>query len=132
MLFSSRNVLRCRTTCGNYRAWALLLHVREADSLPGSLPPAAAQELLEEQACQRQDNLLVNAQDHARLLGLSQVAIRRGQGEVAPEIARVAQKEGVDQIAMGTRGMTALGNLLLGSVAQKVIHLSPVPVVVVK
>jgi nucleotide-binding universal stress UspA family protein len=35
-------------------------------------------------------------------------------------------------IVMGTRGQGAVGNLLLGSVATKVIHLSKVPVTLVK
>jgi nucleotide-binding universal stress UspA family protein len=33
---------------------------------------------------------------------------------------------------MGTRGMTPLASLVLGSVATKVIHLSDVPVTLVK
>jgi nucleotide-binding universal stress UspA family protein len=33
---------------------------------------------------------------------------------------------------MGTRGMGAIGNLVLGSVATKVIHLTEVPVTLVK
>ena len=33
---------------------------------------------------------------------------------------------------MGTRGMGAMGNLILGSVATKVIHLVDVPVTLVK
>ncbi len=33
---------------------------------------------------------------------------------------------------MGTRGMGAVGSLVMGSVAQKVVHRSPVPVTLVK
>jgi nucleotide-binding universal stress UspA family protein len=33
---------------------------------------------------------------------------------------------------MGTRGLGALGNVLIGSVATKVIHLAHVPVLLVK
>lgn len=54
------------------------------------------------------------------------------QGEVAPTIARLAQELGCDQIMMGTQGRSALGDLLLGSVAIKVLHLSSVPVTLVK
>ena len=54
------------------------------------------------------------------------------QGEVAPTIVRLAQELACDQIVMGTRGHTALGDLLLGSVAVKVLHLANVPVTLVK
>lgn len=53
-------------------------------------------------------------------------------GDPAYEIARVATAERVDSIVMGTRGMGALGNLTLGSVATKVVHLAEVPVTLVK
>ncbi|MBU1979455.1 MAG: universal stress protein, partial [Gammaproteobacteria bacterium] len=57
---------------------------------------------------------------------------RMVQGEVAATIARLAQELGCDQIMMGTRGRSALGDLLLGSVAIKVLHLSSVPVTLIK
>jgi nucleotide-binding universal stress UspA family protein len=47
-------------------------------------------------------------------------------------IARFARERGCDQILMGTRGLGAIGSLLLGSVATKVIHLADVPVLLVK
>lgn len=53
-------------------------------------------------------------------------------GDPAPKIVRLAEAEGVDGIVMGTRGMGALGNLALGSVASKVVHLAKVPVTLVK
>jgi nucleotide-binding universal stress UspA family protein len=54
------------------------------------------------------------------------------QGEVAPTIARLAEKLGCNQIVIGTRGHSALGDLLLGSVAVKVLHLTKIPVTLVK
>ena len=54
------------------------------------------------------------------------------QGEIAPTIARLAEKLGSNQIVMGTRGHSALGDLVLGSVAVKVLHLAKVPVTLVK
>lgn len=55
-----------------------------------------------------------------------------GVGEEAEIICKYAKEKGCDQIFMGTRGLGSVSNLLLGSVATKVIHLSPVPVLLVK
>jgi nucleotide-binding universal stress UspA family protein len=52
--------------------------------------------------------------------------------EAAPAIARAASRLRCDAIVMGTRGMGAAGNLLLGSCAAKVVHLAKVPVTLVK
>jgi nucleotide-binding universal stress UspA family protein len=55
-----------------------------------------------------------------------------GLGEPAETIAAYAKKQRCDQILMGTRGMGSVSNLVLGSVAMKVIHLTSVPVLLVK
>lgn len=49
-------------------------------------------------------------------------------GHPAETIVRIARECGCEAIYMGTRGLGAIENLLLGSVAYKVAHLSPVPV----
>jgi nucleotide-binding universal stress UspA family protein len=53
-------------------------------------------------------------------------------GDAPAVIANLARRLRCDAIVMGTRGMTLLGNLVLGSVASKVVHLSTVPVTLVK
>jgi nucleotide-binding universal stress UspA family protein len=53
-------------------------------------------------------------------------------GDIAPEIVRAARRLKCDSIVMGTRGMGPVGNLLLGSVATKVIHLSKIAVTLVR
>jgi nucleotide-binding universal stress UspA family protein len=53
-------------------------------------------------------------------------------GDVAPSIVKVAREEGCEQIIMGTHGRGAIAGLLLGSVATKVLHLTDVPVTLVK
>jgi nucleotide-binding universal stress UspA family protein len=53
-------------------------------------------------------------------------------GPVAAVIAKRADELGCDSIVMGTRGMTALGNLLMGSVATRIVHFAQVPVTLVK
>lgn len=53
-------------------------------------------------------------------------------GPIAEVIARSADTSHCDSIIMGTHGRSAVGGLLLGSVATKVIHLAHVPVTLVK
>lgn len=53
-------------------------------------------------------------------------------GHTAQAIAQRADEIGCDGIVMGTRGMTAIGSLALGSIATKVVHASHVPVTLVK
>ena len=55
-----------------------------------------------------------------------------GVGAEAETICEFARRKRCDQIFMGTRGLGRMSNLLLGSVATKVIHLARVPVVLVK
>lgn len=55
-----------------------------------------------------------------------------GVGPAAETIVQYAREKGCDQIVMGTRGMGSTANLLLGSVATKVIHLADVPVLLLK
>ena len=52
-------------------------------------------------------------------------------GPVAETIVDHARQAGCDMIFMGTRGMTALSNMVLGSVATKVLHLAHIPVVLI-
>jgi nucleotide-binding universal stress UspA family protein len=53
-------------------------------------------------------------------------------GPVAETIAAYVKKHGRDAVIMGTRGMTSLGTLLMGSTATKIIHVLDVPVTLVK
>lgn len=52
-------------------------------------------------------------------------------GEPAAQIARLACELGSDLIVMGTRGLGAVHHALVGSVALKAAHASPVPVALV-
>lgn len=53
-------------------------------------------------------------------------------GQTAETIAQAARDEGIEHIVMGTRGLGSIQGLLLGSVAMKVIHLTEVPITLIK
>jgi nucleotide-binding universal stress UspA family protein len=53
-------------------------------------------------------------------------------GQVAQSIVDHASKTRCDLIVIGTRGHTAAANMLLGSIATKVLHIAKTPVLLVK
>jgi nucleotide-binding universal stress UspA family protein len=53
-------------------------------------------------------------------------------GAVAETIVKHAKDKRCDLIYIGTRGMSEIGKALLGSTATKVLHISDIPVLLVK
>ncbi len=53
-------------------------------------------------------------------------------GETAEIVAQIVKDKQFDEILMGTRGMSAAANMLMGSVASKILSLVEVPVLLVK
>lgn len=53
-------------------------------------------------------------------------------GEPSEIITRFAAEQGCEEIVIGTRGLSGLSSLLMGSVATKIIHHATMPVVLVK
>ena len=47
-------------------------------------------------------------------------------------IATLAREKGADLIVMGTRGLTGLKHIVLGSVAERALRIAPCPVLIVK
>jgi nucleotide-binding universal stress UspA family protein len=109
----------------------ILVNVRDTAVFYGELPVPNIEEI--DKAQQKfQDALLAEAVSHAQACGLKVRSTQRALGLAAAEIVRVASECGADQIVMGTHGRGALGSLFLGSVAQRVIHLTSLPVLLVK
>jgi len=63
--------------------------------------------------------------------GLSIDTVAR-DGDPAHVIAEEAQKRGADLIAMGTRGLSGLRHLLLGSTAERVVEYATCPVMTIR
>lgn len=53
-------------------------------------------------------------------------------GDAASTVTAFADSHGCGQILIGTRGHSGLAGTLLGSVAMKVVHLSSVPVLLIR
>lgn len=64
--------------------------------------------------------------------GVRQVRVHVRDGDTFLEILRAAEEIGSDVIVMGTHGRTGIAHLLIGSVAEKVMRKSPVPVMTVR
>jgi universal stress protein A len=74
--------------------------------------------------------------DGARLralqAGAPQVETKLLDGVVASEIVEFAKRDEFDLIVMGTHGRTGMAHLVIGSIAERVVRLSPCPVLTVK
>lgn len=53
-------------------------------------------------------------------------------GSTCPEIVRYAVDRHIDLIVLGTHGRGAIGHMLLGSVAERVVRTAPCPVLTVR
>jgi nucleotide-binding universal stress UspA family protein len=77
------------------------------------------------------EKALAPAREELRRVGV-QFSAEARVGDVAETIVRCTREQACGLIAMGTRGMGSVANLLLGSIASKVISLADVPVLLVK
>ncbi len=70
--------------------------------------------------------------EEARKNGLPIGNATTEQGDAARTIVELAEREAYDLIAMGTHGRSGFAHLLLGSVAEKVVRHSKVPVLTIR
>lgn len=81
-----------------------------------------------------QDEGQAALQEASRLLSQAGVpfAVHVEIGEAAETIVRIAGESGADEIFMGSRGLGSVSSLFMGSVATRVLHLTELPVTLVK
>jgi len=127
---NSRKAARfARELAGALRAHVTLLHVIEP---PTSLP-------LEAYGLTRTQVYEGQLEAAAAVLSALAAEIPAGQvdqviesGSPAETICAQAEERNVDLVVLGSRGMGAVGRWLLGSVSDRVVHLSRRPVTVVR
>lgn len=114
----------------------LVLHV---SSLPPNVPADARIAPPDAKEAQRLDEYVLRGVNER--LGAIAAPLRAGGlvvdarariGDVEDEILAAVASEGVSAIVMGTHGREGLSHFLVGSIAEKVVRRSPVPVVTVR
>jgi len=78
------------------------------------------------------EQLLKNALAIAKKSGLEKVTVASERGDPAKRILKLAKYQDVDSIVMGNRGLGGIKGLLMGSVSDKVNHLSKVTCIIVR
>ena len=128
-----------------------LLHMAEVEHLLGKRKPAAAQNVgnvignlatIESSSLSHEAGyevrmvisrkILDDACRIAARLGAPAVETARLEGEPVPEILVLADKLNADLIVVGSRGLSDLKGLLLGSVSHKVCQLAKCPCLTVR
>ena len=96
-----------------------------------SIPMDAAWESMYELLKQEGDEATKYVAERAEAEGLS-IERLTIEGHPAEEIIKFAEKNSINLIVMGTLGKSGLDRFLLGSVAEKVVRNSKIPVLVVR
>lgn len=109
-----------------YGAHVTVLHVREHTKYEGSDVDLGPEESAED--------LIRAALDafRAARVDASGIVRRTAPGGTPDQIVDAAREEDADLIVMGTRGMSEWKSLLLGGVANKVVHDAHCPVLLVR
>lgn len=78
------------------------------------------------------DTITSEAEARAKKNGLVQVTTHVAEGNLANEIVALARSRGADMVFLGSRGVSDLQGLFMGSVSHKVMHLAPCTCVAVR
>lgn len=108
-----------------------MINVQAEPKLYGNYVSASLMEQLRAGALERSREVLAEGTSSLEATGV-RCEPHAAVGDVAEEIVRAVKEYACDTVIMGTRGMSNLGNLLMGSVATRVLHEVSVPVLLVK
>jgi nucleotide-binding universal stress UspA family protein len=123
---SSKTLPAAVEMAARFGSTVTVVHVREHAKYEGSdvdLGPDVSPETLVETAVSRFTERGIDA--HAEIRRVT-------PGNTPEQIVTVAREADADLIVMGTRGMTEWKSMLLGGVANKVVHHAHCPVLLVR
>ncbi len=116
--------LACALAKQNSATVCLLTVIGAPSDAAAALPPVALNPNPEFEAeCIRRLEVIARE----KLAGASH-EIFVASGNAAPEILNLTAAQNIDLIVMGTHGRTGMKHFFLGSVAERVVRESPVPV----
>lgn len=113
-----------------------LLHVAEMPPMMGPTTTVVPDEggapiSVRDYAIRSSDTHLEDLSKRLRADGV-EVTYASTLGNVYTEIAEAVEREGVDLVVMGTHGRSGIAHVVLGSVTEKVVRHSKVPVLTVR
>jgi nucleotide-binding universal stress UspA family protein len=120
-----------RSISEKYESTIYLLHVIEDLSRWGGFYiPHISLDLYQEEALEAADKLMDKVCKQ-QMQGCPNFERRIRSGDPAVEILKTIDSEDIDLVVMGTHGYKGLEHAIFGSVAEKVVKKSPVPVLTI-
>jgi len=96
------------------------------------LPPETMNEYMEETRARYEEVLSQALKEIKENRPNIEVSTRLVEGRPTDQIVKIAEEEGPDILVVGSRGLSGIEELFLGSVSEGVVHKAPCPVLVVK
>jgi len=119
------------TAIADGRAFEVYLLNVQPQIVSGHARMYLRKDLIDEYYAEEALKALQAAKDRLDQAGIPYTASHQ-VGNVPEAIAKYVKSHGCEHIVMGTRGLGSVQNMMLGSVATKVLHLVNVPVTLVK
>ena len=120
---------------GQNRAPLQIAHVLAPLMLPAggdfAFMPATTYQAIDQQARQYAQKQLAGLVARARKAGVRATAVLL-EGSPHEQVPRAARRARADLLVIGTHGRTGVTKLLLGSVAERLVRVTPCPVLTVR
>ncbi len=123
---SNRAVSEAAYLAATHEAELLILHVIRDMQLPAQMKKVPELEAFantrEDILRQVAENILQEAVERARSGGVKKVQTAIGSGDPATSVIGFAKRRSIDTIVIGTRGLSKVKGLFMGSVSRKIAN----------